>query len=53
MNLLSTGTVGLEPTANGLEIRYSIHLSYAPKALLIPIRHCICVEQDKAIVSQL
>ncbi len=28
-----TGAVGLEPTTGGLEIRYSIRLSYAPKNL--------------------
>ena len=25
-----TGTAGLEPATNGLEVRYSIQLSYAP-----------------------
>ncbi len=27
---MKTGTAGLEPAAGGLEIRYSIQLSYAP-----------------------
>lgn len=48
-NFCLTGTAGLEPAAGGLEIRYSIQLSYAPKytfAYIIKICGICLVETE-------
>ena len=48
----STGAAGLEPAAGDLEGRYSIHLSYAPKAKNFSVPkvtlHCIHRSAEEA-----